>query len=130
MADTLTDLLGSLRAHLVAQSVAGGRIYTELAPQGASAYPRIVLSLVSDNEDLAHDGGILPSFRLQASIHGRTVADVTGVRDQLRSLLHGFSGAMSGVSVGLAELLGGYTTFEDDQGIYVLPVDIEITLNP
>lgn len=132
MADGLKDLYVSLVAYLKAELAAevGTRVYSGLAPQGESVFPRIVLSHIGDDEELSHSGGVTPEFQVQFSIQGKSLEPIYEIRDALRALLHGYKGLMGTVTIGHCELYGSYQSFDDELGVFVLPVDYAITINP
>lgn len=129
---TGTAMLAALNACLRAglSGLVGTRVYTGLAPQGEGVYPRVVLHTLSGEDELTHAGGTVPQWSVQLSCQSRRLADCAAVRDAAKGLLHGFSGEMHGVYAGAVWYDGESTAYADDQGIFILPVDFTVVLQP
>lgn len=110
--------------------LSGVKIYSGLAPQGENLFPRIVLSVIFGSDELAHDGPGVPDIRIQFSIQAATLADAVTTRDLIYARLHGYSGTLGTVRVGLASYDSESTAYADDQGIFLLPIDFSFALQP
>lgn len=107
-------------------ALAGGRVYSEVLPQGGDV-PAVVFTEVAADEDLALDGPTgARSARVQIDAWARTRAEATALGHAVKLALSGHVGAAAGFEVLLALFVTERWDFDAETSLYRTSQDFEI----
>jgi len=121
-------LFAYLKDHAGLKALVGTRIYPLILPQPPTlpAVTYFKVSLVN-RRVMASPSDVLKQVRVQFSCWANTYSETKSVAEQVKVALQDFAGQMGGgVQVLDGNIINEQDLYEDDTGIYHVPVDVLI----
>lgn len=130
----MAELESNLRTFLVSKSgvtnIFSTRIYIDRTdPKITTVYPFAIIRTVTEAPSYAHDGAMPDTTLVQIDVYSKSKTTVNSGTTAIRAELSGYSGAMSGITVGSSFIINTRGDYDPDGRVFRRSTDVQIGQN-
>ena len=133
----MAELLPNMRAYLISKAgvkavfgASNTRVYVDRINEKLTAtYPFAIIRDITGGPEYAHDGAMPDRSFVQVDVYSQAQSTADSGRTAIESELSGYSGAMSGVTVGACFVANKRGNYEPESRTFRRSMDLEIRQN-